>query len=742
MAQSALGRFSCGIEIAPFVISSGLLHKSLDVIMSRYEGIITNMGEGLSWKVYKEIDSDLTIMAFEARPDFSNLQVEVVPSSALKEMNFHQFDFLCSKTNPIFCVNSTAFLLFYKNLQELFEWKKSEIKGSTPLIITGHGLGGSVASLFTISLLGGIGSAKNRPLCITYGSPLIGDKKLQQAISRSSNWNSCFLHVVSLKDPLPRLFITNHSSSASASTPQTSAYNPVGTFLLCSDENCTCFENPDSVLELLKAFSSIHVQNQGFQSADYRKILENLNHKALCKDFTIQVENMTRPDSILAVSINSQLRALGLTPNMQKQQQNIDINNLEIKMKRLEEKSIMQRRVLFDSFKKLNQMKGHMAQLEWYKKQTKNQGIGYYDSYKNMKALADGDVVVIHKNLVIYWEKMVEKAKIKPQKGGAAFRKSWLYAGTSYRRMVEPLTIAEYYRQGGKDYVINRPQHFVLLEEWFKNETTKVKWNSNRTSSVDTFFTVEDSHFWECVEKALISRQQSMVVPDMEENLNILSDEENEEPILTLHSKIWARVDEFLLSSKELKVVNEDEENRTSEKNDKDYSCFVACVEEAILSRGGSKVVREDEESLRRFGSRVGEAFLSFRESKVFQRKEENINKTRKKNVEAILTIDSCFWAHVEEALLSCQELKVVKEKEETLMKLVKFEEYVYGLLENYEVSSEIFLAQSSYMHWWNEYMVIKGTSYVSKLTSFMKDPSKRVRYALGAYDFPNSLEL
>ncbi|XP_027358809.1 senescence-associated carboxylesterase 101-like [Abrus precatorius] len=198
------------------------------------------------------------------------------------------------------------------------------------------------------------------------------------------------------------------------------------------------------------------------------------------------------------------------------------------------------------------------------------------------------DIISFHKQLTLYWEKMVEEANIKPQKESDAYRKSWLYAGTSYRRMVEPLTIAEYYRDGGKDYVTkNRPKHFILLEKWFRNETTKDK---------------------------------------------------------TTNEEI---------------------------------------------------------------------------------------------NVEFILTTDSCFWAHVEEALLLCKEFKVVREKQEIVKKLIEFEDYLYGLLQNYEVSPEIFLKQSSCMRWWNKYRAIKGSSYNSALTSFMKDPSKRVRYALGAYDFP-----
>jgi len=237
-----------------------------------------------------------------------------------------------------------------------------------------------------------------------------------------------------------------------------------------------------------------------------------------------------------------------------------------------------------------------MAQLEWYKKKTKNQQIGYYDSYKNMNpSPMDYDVVGYHKNLTIYWEKMVEEAEMKPQKEGAAFRTRWLYGGTTYRRMVEPLAIAKYYREGGKDYVNNeRSKHFKQLEEW----------------------------------------------------------------------------------------LLEDSQNRTS----------------------------------------------------------DIVNSTHSKNVEAILTIDSCFWAHVEEALLLCGELKAVKEKDEPLKKLFEFEEYIYRLLKDYAVSPEIFLAQSSYIRWWNEYKKIKGSSYTSALANFMNDDTKIKQYAIGTYDFPRNV--
>ncbi|KEH16187.1 lipase [Medicago truncatula] len=378
----------------------------------------------------------------------------------------------------------------------------------TPLIVTGRGLGGSIASLFTISLLDNHISSwnfRNRPLCITFGSPLVGDKKLQQAISRSSNWNSCFIHVVSRNDPLPRLFVTN--------------YMPLGTFLFCSDSGSTCFENPDSNLEILITLNKVHGQNQGFDSAEYGNLVEKLRRKTIFKDSSTPTIDKNNSDS-LAIGISLQLQqTLRLTPQLL-QEHDININVLETKIKKLED--FIQKKTSFDPSKKLNEMKRHM---------------------------------------------MVEEAELKPQREGAAFRNRWLFGGTTYRRMVEPLAI-----------------------EWLEEDSTKTK---------------------------------------------------------------------------------------------------------------------------------------------------NELNSTSKKKVEVILTIDSCFWAHVEEAILACKELKEVKDKEEVLNKLVEFEDYVYGLLKDYAVSPEIFLRQSSYMSWWKDYKAIKGSSYTSKLANFMNDAGKIKLYGLGAYDFP-----
>ena len=147
-----------------------------------------------------------------------------------------------------------------------------------------------------------------------------------------------------------------------------------------------------------------------------------------------------------------------------------------------------------------------MAYLEWYKKHFKDEGIGYYDSYKNLSYISDLNVVRYKKTLTFYWEEMVDEVEKKPQKEGASFRTRYLFAGTNYRRMIEPLDIAEYYNKGLKDYInLGRPKHYKQLEQWF-NETEKTASGPNESKKQNVASSLtEDSCFWAHVEEAHIS---------------------------------------------------------------------------------------------------------------------------------------------------------------------------------------------------------------------------------------------
>ncbi|KAH8479846.1 hypothetical protein H0E87_030159 [Populus deltoides] len=280
------------------------------------------------------------------------------------------------------------------------------------------------------------------------------------------------------------------------------------------------------------------------------------------------------------------------TLEIQQQQRKVDNKNLISKLEEREKVLMAERVQTMDPRKRLNQIKIKMAHLEWYHKICKTKGIGYYDCYKNQLGSSDRDVTRLKKFLTNYWKNFVEGVERKPQKEGAFIRGTWLYSGRNYRRMVEPLDIAEYYRDSDKrDYQTHgRSRHYILLEQW-----------------------------------------------------------------------------------------------------------------------------QEDDDA---------------------EKLKSSPNNKKKQNVAGILTEDSCFWAKVEDALISCKLLKSgtssAVEKQSAKENLDMFEQYAMNQINNYAVSPEIFLKESSFMKWWKTFQEIIETSHDSPLCDFMKN-GRYLQYEKGS---------
>ncbi|PHT63859.1 hypothetical protein T459_32279 [Capsicum annuum] len=291
-----------------------------------------------------------------------------------------------------------------------------------PLIVTGHSLGGSVASLFTLWLLDSLPRyGVQQLLCITFGSPLLGNSGFQKSISEHPTWSSCFLHVVSDKDPVPGFLISDHNASAANVTTPT-CYVPFGTYLFCSESGFSCFEEPQSILELLMIMRSRCAES------------ENLDN---CS------------------------------------QENINLSNLATNIAERAEVQAKHKQKVFDP-SKINITKKSMSYLEWYMKNSLEEA-GYYDKYKTRRSRSRDDIestenlIKHHRTLKLFWKRIVTEVENLPWKEGRTRRMRLLYAATSYQRMVEPLDIAEYYGRGKRDYVNHgRSEHYKLLEKWFK----------------------------------------------------------------------------------------------------------------------------------------------------------------------------------------------------------------------------------------------------------------------------------
>lgn len=133
-----------------------------------------------------------------------------------------------------------------------------------------------------------------------------------------------------------------------------------------------------------------------------------------------------------------------------------------------------------------------------------SKGPGYYDRFKNAEERLNNTVDKYKTKLTVYWEDVVEHAVKRPQLASAPLRNRFLFGGTNYRRIVEPLDIAEHYRRGEENYSTRgRSKHYELLEKWLKDHQNQIFYDGPSQSRVVKV--TEDSCFWAHVEEAIRS---------------------------------------------------------------------------------------------------------------------------------------------------------------------------------------------------------------------------------------------
>ncbi|KAL3723194.1 hypothetical protein ACJRO7_035382 [Eucalyptus globulus] len=444
--------FSCGLDLANLAVASGLLGRSWDAV-SQLQGQVnaeqrhlSSPSSSSSSVVFEEFQHpEYTIVAFNALPiGISHLQEQsdLVPWSEIP-----RFHFLCSENIPSFSLNRAAISLFDSLCDEHelsvlnnCSGEIAESAKSTAYIITGHCLAGCVASLFTLWLLDSLDASTTiRPLCITFGSPLLGDNGFQRAVSQFSAWNSCFLHVVHKDDCFPRLWLRPHG--------EPSSYVPFGAFLLL----------------LANRSSTESGRNQELRGFHYGSIIERLEGGSICKDPNSLAED--EPDSFKA-GIIAQVTAVDLAQVQLSHwpwQQNVNAQMEKVSKSEEESATRIRAAARSNTSSKASDMERKilMVRLEWYKKAKASDGFGYYDSYESKPKEPDHRVVTYKETLKEYYVESGFRGSVIPN--------SWLYGGNTYRRMVEPLDIAEYYAKGNRNYLTEgRSKHYILLEKWLK----------------------------------------------------------------------------------------------------------------------------------------------------------------------------------------------------------------------------------------------------------------------------------
>ncbi|XP_057831759.2 lipase-like PAD4 [Cryptomeria japonica] len=441
-----------------------------------------------------------------------------------------------------------------------FSEQIKEQKKEQPIIFVGHSIGGAMATLATICFLDK--RLKNiYPLCITFGSPLVGNAALRESVG-SQDWLGRFCHVVSKHDFVPRMLLApfesialhlnsifpqgerimgNDSDSIQAFRElldnvkclgESSPYKPFGIYMFCSTQGAACIEDSQAALEML-ILTLQGIEENGIaeqndiagalisEHTSYGDKLKNVFESGystrtsnIFSESSIETGMALQLESSVEMGIALQLEAMGFQTLTKsafdalkkaadlKNKHDMDIKNLN---------------------SELSDNQSKMAELEWYIKTVHHEGDshGSYDVFKVHGKFRDFNANLKRLVLQDFWDKNIDMVKNHQLPSDFRYQNKWINAGTAYRRLVEPLDIADYYRRQSNNgsYLSNenRPLRHRVLEKWLddKNQTRIERGTRGKKARTKFASLTEDSRFWACVEEAakdLTNLQQEQTV--------------------------------------------------------------------------------------------------------------------------------------------------------------------------------------------------------------------------------------
>lgn len=397
------------------------------------------------------------------------------------------------------------------------------------VVFTGHSAGGAIAIIATVWFLDKyLKSEMTRmpPFCVTFGSPLVGDRLFSHAIQRE-NWSELFLHFVTRYDIVPRvslsplssierefqqcLFLLNQKTMVStqecirqvsefyvavmrntsavashdacrlmgntnpllenvASLFKLSPYRPFGTFIFCTaNGKLVVVKNADAVLQVLFYSLQLNSENEGLHVA-YRSLKDHFSYPNELQE-GLDVKNVTYLDNLERIPLSSD------AVDAESIMANLALNDLglstrarlclraagEVKKRKLKNQNSI-------DDKKPDIEKG-LAFLEEYKTRCEARKVGYYDAFKASKNADDFSANVKRLELAGIWDEIIEMLKRYELPDGFESRKEWVQLGTRYRHIVEPLDIANYYRHSknedtGPYMTKGRPKRYRFTQRW------------------------------------------------------------------------------------------------------------------------------------------------------------------------------------------------------------------------------------------------------------------------------------
>ncbi|XP_052196766.1 lipase-like PAD4 [Diospyros lotus] len=444
------------------------------------------------------------------------------------------------------------------------------MKQSKSVIFTGHSIGGAVAclsALWFLSYRESVGGSPLSVLCITFGCPLLSNESLCQALLQE-RWGGNFCHVVAKHDIVPRLLFAPdlsaltlqlhtllrywHLSMPATSTTSTTtttttscppyfrvdelflfvlacveesanataesaeevrlagkddSFWPFGNYVFCTDKGGVCVDNAMAAVKLLHLMFATasptsciedhlkygyYVGMMCWQLLENRGIDSNVDESSYEAGVTLALQSSEIPcHGPLIGPAKDCLRTakrMGRTPNL---------NSATLAV----------------TLSKINPFR---AQIEWYKAScdASDDQLGYYDTFKLRGASKrDAKVNMNRLKLARFWDNLIRMLDANQLPHDFHKREKWVNAAHSYKLLVEPLDIAEYYRKGmhrAKGHYLKhgRQRRYEIFDKWWRNmnrkrigeEEEESYYYCKRRSRFASL--TQDSCFWARVEEA------------------------------------------------------------------------------------------------------------------------------------------------------------------------------------------------------------------------------------------------
>ncbi|MCE5166061.1 Lipase-like pad4 [Datura stramonium] len=401
-----------------------------------------------------------------------------------------------------------------------------EIMNTTKsIVITGHSIGGAIASLLALWLLCHLQSICS-VICITFGSPMFGNDSFSRAILQE-RWAGHFCHVVSQHDIVPRLFFAPSTPLASSSCSFQfishlsqenktelfrvvldslgvvskgeckSSFWPSGSYLFCTNIGAICVDNGMLVIKLLYLTLLNGSPSSSLEDhLGYANFIQKV-HWQFMENRSFMGGNL--PESSYEAGITLALESLGIASHGLNSE---DAKEALKKAKKLGRTRNLNSANLAIGLSKINPLR---AQIEWYKASCDNSGdqMGYYDSFKQRGASKRDFKVYLNRiKLAQFWDSLIDKLEANELPYDFHKRAKWVNAAQFYKLLVEPLDIAEYYRSGihrvkGHYMQHGRDRRYKIFDKWWSENGTDHPTARSRFAS-----STQDSCFWAHVEEA------------------------------------------------------------------------------------------------------------------------------------------------------------------------------------------------------------------------------------------------